>query len=436
MKNLLLPAFLLISISLSAVAEDEFIPPPIDADWYLEIGGDPYLGVSQADNTNIDFDAGLSWSLGGVCGFDPKNAFKDEFENAKDSIANLGKDVLSSAAPLMSSALLSEIRDLNPGLYDTITKGIFDAKNSISASVKNCQQMQSDISDGKSPTDGWIKINQRDAWAKAAASGDSPTETEDDINKNKSGDEGIEWVDGRAGGRGQPPIKVIGDTVEVGYEHWKTRDDNSALITVFPTKEDASEWVTATVGEQTRQLCTGCTSLTTAKGQGLDVHITEHRKEAIKTLDAMLAKGEVTREDINDLSSPKMGFVLGEHTLRSLMLLPNGERQLLTQRLASDVALTKTLAQALVARQLFITGAQDPNIQNNGEAIAEIEKRKKLLDDAIDNVLFERRLRAEVVTQTAKTITDRHAVLSTGNTDAGTPVNNTPVLKNGAISSE
>ena len=413
-------------------ADDAPAIPPSAAPWYYARGGaEPYLNFSGADRTDIEVGAGVAWSLGGVCGFDPRAAFKQQFEDAQDALHNLGNDILGSVVPLARAAVLSEIRQLNPGLYDTITKGVFDAKESLRVSVKTCEQMQSDLSNGKSPTDGWIQIGHRERWARGAAAGKTPAQVADAIRQQAGSEAGIPWVDGRrAGGANTPPIHLVGDPVRAGYRHWL--DGDSGLSRVFPDENAAAAWLTATVGEQTRRLCDGCNPLVVRKAQGLRVHVRKHREQARETLAAITPDG-ITPEQAAALSVPGMGVVITRRTLQALWRLPAEERQLLANRLASDVALAKTLEEALIARQLLATGMQDPNVQNNGEALAELERRRQLLDGEIDTVLFERRVRKEVAAETARVITERAAAVDSFSSGAEA---GPPLLQDGALPGE
>ncbi len=119
--------------------------------------------------------------MGGVCGFDPDVSFQDEFENAKRAIHNLGSSALGAVRNLLVASVLSEVRDLNPELYDTLSRGIAEAKESVSIAMKSCEDFTADVSSGRSPADEWIKISTRGDWGRGAAAGRNPTEVREQV---------------------------------------------------------------------------------------------------------------------------------------------------------------------------------------------------------------------------------------------------------------
>lgn len=406
--------------------------------WYYELGGgQPYLSISSANKTNVPFGAGLDWSLGGVCGFDPVHSFSDELENGKLALQNLQSAALAGAQNLLTGSLLSEIRELNPGLYDTLTRSIFAAKDSLAVSIKSCEQMNSDVLAGGSPVDGWVTLSKRSTWAQGSASGDNPTTVATEVSTD-GGNDGITWVDGeRAGGVDQPPIEVVSDTVEKGYQQWDDQNSADPLNSTFPTVESAQEWTTAVVGDNIIRTCVECEKIQTKVGQGLKLQYMKEREVAFEDAVTVLTSSDIQADELAALAVPGMGIYITDSVILALRAEDIAERELLTNRMASEVAIARTLEKALVARSLLRAGIQDPNIQANGEALEELTKRLTLLSEEIDNVLFEQRVRSEVLTNTSQMILARANARNTApvGTNIGTSVR-TPSLSNGALSTD
>ena len=381
--------------------------------WYYKAGGnDPYLTFSSTDRTNIEIGAGAAWTIGNACNIDPNASFTDEFSNVKNSIYNAGNELLSSAQALVQSQLLSEIRDLNPGWYDTITKGMLEARQNVNLAIKSCEDMQRDLATGKSPIDGWVKIANREDWIRSTATGQNPVETKATINE-QSGNDGITWVDGgKAGGLNQPPIEVIGDTTAVGYQQW-TGSTSDRIYTVWPTPEKAKEWVTAVVGEKEVQLCNGCNKLKTRIGQGLRVKHVEERQAVFQALDTVLSSAyPPTDEQLDSLSVPGMGIAINREVINALSKEEPAEREILANRLISEIALGRVMEKSLIARELLLSGRQEPNISANGEAQADVSEALARLDQQIQNILFEQEVRAKVLTGTAQLVLQRASTLN------------------------
>lgn len=386
-------------------------PPPIPTGaWYYELGGaDPYLAFSRADRTRIPIQIGGGWSLGGSCGFDPQAAFADQFENAKDALHNLGQDVLASVIPLARAAVLAELRKINPGLYDSITKGIFEAKESLNVAIKSCQDMNADVTAGEDPIGGWIKVSSREKWGRAVEAGENPAVTHQAILEGDNN--GVTWIgDRRAGGFGQPPIELVSDTTNAGYEQWDEGADSN-LRQVFPTNDDAREWVTAVVGEQTIRTCTGCEKIQTRIGQGLRLQYLQERDQVTQDLVTLLStNGDIMNSgQLHKIGSPGMGLAISPQVITALQSEDPAERGILANRLAGEIALARTIEKALIARSLLLAGQQEPNIIANGPAMAELDRRIRLLNEEIENTLFEQQVRKSVIMSTPQLLLTRAA---------------------------
>ena len=394
----------------TSLAQDSITPVSGDGLWFYELGGgDPYTRISAANKTRVTLGAGADWGLGGVCGFDPDLSFKNELKNAKRALHNLGRDVLDSARHLARAAVLSEIRAINPGRYDTLVRGVAEAKESVNVAIKSCEEFNANVMAGTNPVDGWIKISSRAKWAEGAASGENPADVHEEV-LSEGGNDGVTWVGGRkAGGQGQPPIEVIGDTLGVGYESWDDQEANSSLKSVFPTKESAEEWTTAVVGEKIVRTCVDCPKISTKVGQGLKLQHLEERVQVFDDMVAVLNSDSLTASDLAKVSAPGMGIHISDAVIQGLRTEDSAEREVLVNRMASEIALARTIEKALLARSLLRAGLQDPNIQANGEALEDLRSRLDILNDEIDNTLFEQRVRSEVLTKTPQMILARAA---------------------------
>ncbi len=400
--------------------------------WYYSIGGgDPMMYYHQSNKTNMSLEVGAEWNMFRKCSFDPSASIEDTFKNIEENLYGMANDVLDSAILVFGAWGLSKIQENHPGLYDTISKGLYDAKESYTLSVKNCRDVQRDIRTGANPVDGWYSWTRKSSWDKAAKEGQNPVKAAREIEED-AGESGVVWIDGgKAGGRNsngtlQPPIRAVEDIVRAGYDHLVgdevidlddadgipevTGDPNIARI--FDEPEDAAEWTTAVVGEREIRTCSGCDPLKTRVGQGLRYQYREERKVVDVVVQALVSAmdGEIDQEALNALSVPSMGITINEHIVRSLREAPVHERYILMNRLAGEVALARVMEKALVARDLMNTGSQEPNVSALGDVPKkEIERTREILETEIDNVLFETRVRDEVLTNAAGFISLRGA---------------------------
>jgi integrating conjugative element protein (TIGR03755 family) len=282
---------------------------------------------------------------------------------------------------------------------------------------------------GRDPVEGWIAVTRKSSWDKASKAGANPVDAEQSI-ESSAGNSGVTFDGGtKKGGVGQPPIKIVQDTVGAGYSHLVgsvspmdeddiTGDPN--ITRVFPNATSATTLAKAVVGEREIRTCVDCDKLKTTVGQGLRFQFRKERDLVAADLAVLMAKPmnyKITSADLNKLSAPGMGVVINDLTIQNLKRAPIDERQILASKLLGEIALARTMEKALIARDLLNAGAQEPNISASGDiAQNEIDYSRKRLQAEIDNILFESEVRQKVLTNAAGAIAQR----GTGrNLDAG-----------------
>jgi len=408
---------------ISMAASADIVRPTGDGEWYYAIGGgDPFMYYNQSNKTNLDLSAGAEWSMFSGCSFDPKFAIADTFGNIKHNVYGLSQDVMSAATAAFSAWGLSKIQENWPGLYNTLTTGLKEAKESYTLSLKTCRDVKADLAANRSPIEGWISASRKSSWDKASKDGKNPVDAEKSIEESV-GNPGITWIDGKQrGGSKMDPIKIVEDTVGAGYAHSvgdaKAQDKDPVagdpnISRVFPTKLSATTWAREVVGEREIRTCSDCTKLKTSVGQGLRF---QYRKE-LDVARADLAKimkepigYKITSADLDKLSVPGMGVVINDLIIINLKQAPLDEQQILANKLVGEIALARTMEKALIARDLLNAGAQEPNISASGDlSRVEIDYSRQRLQTEIDNILFETEVRQKVITNAAGTIAQRGA---------------------------
>ncbi|MDO5055277.1 MAG: hypothetical protein Q4D86_08155 [Pasteurella oralis] len=83
---------------------------------------------------------------------------------------------------------------------------------------------------------------------------------------------------------------------------------------------------------------------------------------------------------------------------------------MLAPRLASEVAVSRTLEKALLLRRTMFTGMKEPNVANNKEALAEMEKNLTALDREIEQTEMEMRLQRQITSNTALATLEKRAI--------------------------
>lgn len=98
------------------------------------------------------------------------------------------------------------------------------------------------------------------------------------------------------------------------------------------------------------------------------------------------------------MSAP--GVAITHQVIQAIKNQSPEERHIIVHKLAQEIAEARTLEEAMVIRRLLLTGKKDGNVSAVHMAVAEVEKALKELEGEIDNVIFEKGVRSELVTNT------------------------------------
>ena len=77
--------------------------------------------------------------------------------------------------------------------------------------VKTCEQMEAEIAAGKNPYADLIILSKGNDWKVQMGVGGNDAVSAKEAVERSNGDNGVPWIDGRAGGQGQAPIAMTGD---------------------------------------------------------------------------------------------------------------------------------------------------------------------------------------------------------------------------------
>jgi integrating conjugative element protein (TIGR03755 family) len=233
--------------------------------------------------------------------------------------------------------------------------------------------------------------------------------------QSANGSNGVPWIGGKAGGAGQPIISVIGDTAKAGYNLTLNRPPTATasvpagpkaphLAQVWESPKEASKWIVKVVGERVVTTCDGCNK-TTVPGHGL-LPMYQDERELVRPVMADLVNETTapTLENLEPVSAP--GTAITRQVIEAVRASPPTEQGLVMGRLIDEVAAARTVEKALLARRLLLTGRQVPEVQAIGDAMAETDRAMAELEREIENLLFETRVRREMVSETVGVLLD------------------------------
>jgi len=232
------------------------------------MGGGSDFAMPPVSDTTIRIHSKADLGLGNSCqSYNPALSITNSINDLKSASDNLEQSVVASATGGLVQLPTYLLAQANPTAYNLLNNALINAHNKLAITTKSCETVKNQISNGKNPYQDWGTIAVGDQWKKQLS---LTSKSEADINQSKKeieahgGENGVSWVQGNidsdgsihAGGKGQPPVHVIGDTVKAGFNVMLNRDLQSnadiqteEMAQYFRNPRAASYWLTSVVGD-------------------------------------------------------------------------------------------------------------------------------------------------------------------------------------------
>jgi integrating conjugative element protein (TIGR03755 family) len=413
---------------------------------YYKIGGEndfalPPVSTTRTTvlNTNTNLSIGYSCSA-----YNPALSISNSINDLKNSTDNLEQNIIASATGSLVQLPMYLLAQANPTAYHLLNNTLLSAHKQLDVSTKSCETVKDQIAKGQNPYQDWGTISVNDQWKKHLSFASSGNE---DINHSKkeidvhSGDDGVPWVQGKndwdssfhAGGKSQPPIHVIADTVKSGYNTLLNRDLNSdmdapddssssKLKEFFPNPKSASTWTTNIVGDQ---IITTCNDDNCKKQQGSlighgllaemtsceldrnnknDKNNKNNCSDSIRDDLSNLVTGNLatTKENLTKVSAD--GIAISPEIISSIHRMDATQQKILINKLAQEIAMQRVIDKAFMAKTILTTGMQVPVIAANHPAEVIITRAITHLDNDIRALAFESQIRRQTTSDTLSEI--------------------------------
>ncbi len=115
----------------------------------------------------------------------------------------------------------------------------------------------------------------------------------------------------------------------------------------------------------------------------------------------------LTLANLEEVTAP--GTAISRQVIEAIRDMPTSEQGLIMTRLVAEIGTARTVEKALYARRLLLTGRQVPEVYATEVAREHAQRSIEELDREIDSLLFETRVRKEVVSDTVVTLLKRAA---------------------------
>ena len=381
---------------------------------FYQIGGGSAVIPAAARKKAHEYGFGIGWNGDLMCGnFDMKMTVKNQLNGITEGFKDLMSNIIESATGAVASLPAMIIQRANPQLYDILINGILQARINFDNLKTSCEEMTNKAGDYLSNSNWhWMAKNQN--FGRIAQDEPDAVRAKKKIDQ-ESGKNGITWIGGeKKGGSGQESISLFSDVIKAGFNMANGQratnksaipDCDGMLCTVWKSPKDVADWGTQVLGEMTKVTCTDCGTSITKPGTGLAPIIEEENIAVLTALESVLNKKNPTAEDLRSISSTQMPVTRG--LLEALKEDP--DVQLLATRLASEIAISRTLEKALLLRRTMLTGMREPNVANNKEALSELDKQLTALDREIEQVEMEMRLQRQITGNTALVTLEKRA---------------------------
>lgn len=440
-------------------------------DLYYKVGGGGPVSASAGRGYQPgQLGLGVNWNQGSACsGLNPQATVANQLNGVTTGFQNMMGSVIQSATGAVAALPAMIIQRAAPGLYDLLSNGVLQGRLDFNKAKTSCKAIAGRAAD--EVTGGWQKQAQAENWESTA------TENEDAVAAQQSveiagGDKGVTWVGGaKRGGDAQEPVAVTNDTAVAGYNILQGRTDptstqpvsgggqgwgtvptssdswpggggpgsdsmtgngcHGGMCTVWGSPAEASDWITDVVGEKQIRTCGGCEKVRSKSGTGLMRALEDQQEEIEQKLTAMVDGSQ----PINDASlqevSAGSALSVSRGVIKSLQHSAQGS--LLTHRLASEMALARTLTQALWARRVLLAGADEPGIANNKQGQDAINGEMTHLDRGIEALRIEMEVRQTLAHSAATVALSRDRGRSDRGKPTGTNTDERKVDSRGAI---
>ena len=416
----------------------------VDDEFYYRLGGgEPVTRSASNRDTTLELGGAVVWNTDLMCGnFDMSLSVDEQLKGLKGSFSNLMSSVISAATGAVASLPALIIQKVNPALYDLLQNGVLQASEEFHLAQVSCEDIVG-IMDDVITHSGWENVAKGGYWAGESASGAEllSTRTSADIDGINAG---VIWVEGATkGGRGQPPIELVGDTVKAGYNQLLKRNPANTTSMVsscadapicenWPNPQAMATWVIDVVGEQKIRTCEGCDKISAKPGMGLTHQMAIEQAQIATDLAALVLSGSAPTLAQLEAVSGGPGMLVSRRVVEALREENPHERDVLINRLAAEMALSRTMERAMIARRALISGMKEPNIANLQIAQDDLAPYIADLEKDIENILLEIEVRDRVASNTAVQLLMRDKVRGTvpivesppaGNFEDGASVN-------------
>jgi integrating conjugative element protein (TIGR03755 family) len=178
----------------------------------------------------------------------------------------------------------------------------------------------------------------------------------------------------------------------------------SKLARSFKRPIDAASYASDVLGDTQIGLCleADCPPKGTTTAIGLGPKLEAEIPSIQAAINTMLVAASPDYRGLDTISAP--GVAITREVIEALRELPPQERGAFADKLTQEIALARTIDKALAIRNLLLTAITIPEVSAAGPAVTEAQTKIGIINRYIDDLLFDNRVRKEVVSNTASVL--------------------------------
>ncbi|WP_150467602.1 integrating conjugative element protein [Francisella sp. SYW-9] len=459
----------ILSIASTAYCDSTYnsiVPGSSDSPLYYKVGGGNVVPVAPSLRSSLSIDINGLGAAGYNCGsFNLGSSISNSLNGLENTAMSMFNNVVDSATGAVVEMPAYIIAKANPSLYQLLQNGLFSGQWDINTGLKSCQQMQSDIDNGRDPYSGMFSTSQAYSW-KAFQNNSSPKVRMNNLTYTQSsasdislasqkvaqdnGGSGVPWIRGNykngayyAGGLGQPAIQMTSDMTVAGVNALLSRSDfdsksaipkTDGLYTYFKTPQDAADWAVSVLGEN--DIHTSSTSISSATaGKGLLPLVQKQYQDIYQDLfDMINGSKDIDIENLKKVSSDRV--MLSKQTIQDIQGDSSINKDFEISTLAQGVASSRVVDKAQELIIILQAARQVPSIATNKTAQEFIDRYISTLNQQINLVVNNNETSKKLLVNTIETLNQSHKQKEmVGNSSIGISPSKAPLI-NGVVQKE
>lgn len=433
---------------------------PSQSSYYYQMNGGSNFSLPPVTNQqSITIGGGLGSQIFTCSGFNPEVSIVNGFNNIENNLQAMGQSVVNNAESMAVGFGLAKLAAIDPSAYSFLENAFKSLYDTFTMSQQTCQQTLNSLENGKSPSQNWFTISDSQGWLNySTANAQGQNVDVNQANQNLATNPaaaGVPWVhqgQNSGGNTGnQVPIQVIYDVVVAGYniqvdtsrplDSQDPAPTTSPLARYWSTPVAAGNWANLVLGnititsnpsaQQNNQGGVGLVTVLNTCPQAATNNLTCPNNIAQNLANIVANEPVPQAADLAAVSS--YGLNVTPDVINTIRNMPSEEQVITISKMSQDVAYQNLIDEALLLRQLLITGMETEQVQNSQAAVDTINQVLTNLQNDISDLKYESEIRSETTSDTLQKVLEVQQGQQNGaltNQSNQTPP---PAMINGAV---